>query len=462
MLLDVFLVTAVAVYLVFLHKRVSRPKYSEASSPLTLALLDEASYAGIDLTEGMPAATHKGYAIIGGSGFLGTYLIRLLLLRGETNIRVIDLNPPESTISSQTAVSFVRADITDPSGHSTGAPPTVIYHAAALIRFWERSYYTWHLSYRINVLGTRNVIAAVKEIPRATLIYTSTADAVIHSTNYPPWNKSAIRDDDPPLGPWEQHESCYARSKVLAERLVIGANGQSGLRTGIIRPGYTIVGPNDRMCTSTLTMPRVPNFGKRYRQTDICVWDAVSAHLLLEDALDRVPEEAAGQAFLVTGRGPPWSIGNIREAIKHVSNRPLILDNIPELLVLILAHLIEALLFIRFHFLLPFYLVVGKTPRPDPRWMGESVYLQPATLEFMADITIDDSRARRVLGYRPKWAPEQWIKYTVDEVSVGPHKCGPWLTTQVDLRSRHFAVDELELENLDERFQKEALRDAYS
>ncbi|KAF9219894.1 NAD(P)-binding protein, partial [Gyrodon lividus] len=439
MLLDVLLGTAGAIYLVFLNKRVSGPNNSarEAPSPLTLALLDEASYADIDLTEGIPPATHKGYAIIGGSGFLGTYLIRLLLLRGEMNIRVVDLNPPEAVISSQAAVSFVRADITDPVSirdallqpfNEIGSPPTVIYHTAALIRFWERSYYSWHLSYRVNVLGTRNVVAAAKEIPGATLIYTSTADAIIHSTKfcrlgldgkYPPWNKHVISDDDPPLGPWEQHESCYARSKVLAERLIIGANGQSGLKTGIIRPGHTIVGPNDRLCTSTLSMPRVPNFGKRYRHTNICVWDAVSAHLLLENALDRVPEEAAGQAYLVTGKGPAWSIGNIRAAIKHISNRPLIFDNIPELLVLILAHVIEALLFIRYHILLPFYLAVGTSPRPEPRWMGESVYLQPATLEFMADITIDDSRARRVLGYMPKWAPEQWIKYAVDEVSSG-------------------------------------------
>ncbi|KIJ13024.1 hypothetical protein PAXINDRAFT_136533 [Paxillus involutus ATCC 200175] len=439
MSLYVLLGTAAAVYLVFLNKRVSGPQGSdrEAPSPLTLALLDGASYADIDLTEGIPSATHKGYAIIGGSGFLGSYLIRLLLLRGETNIRVVDLNPPETAISSQTAVSFIRADITDPVSirdallqpfDTTGSPPTVIYHTAALIRFWERLYYTWHLSYKVNVLGTRNIVAAAKDIPGAVLIYTSTADAVVHSTKFfrlgldakhPPWNKCAISDDDPPLGPWEQHESCYAKSKVLADRLIISANGQSGLKTGIIRPGYTIVGPNDRLCTSTLTMPRIPNFGKRYRQTDICAWDAVSAHLLLEDALDRVPEEAAGQAYLVTGKGSAWSLGNIRAAIKHVSNRPLIFDDIPELLVLILAHVIEAFLFLRYHILLPFCLAVGRLPRPDPRWMGEGVYLQPATLEFMADITIDDSRARKVLGYMPKWAPEQWIKYTVDEVSSG-------------------------------------------
>lgn len=63
-------------------------------------------------------------------------------------------------------------------------------------------------------------------------------------------------------------------------------------------------------------MPRVPNFGKRYTHTNICAWDAVTAHLLLEKALDSTPAEAAGQAFLVTGKGPALSIGTIRETIK--------------------------------------------------------------------------------------------------------------------------------------------------
>jgi hypothetical protein len=31
--------------------------------------------------------------------------------------------------------------------------------------------------------------------------------------------------------------------------------------------------------------------------------------------------------------------------------------------------------------------------------MGEAIYLQPATLEYMRDVVIDDSRARKVLGY---------------------------------------------------------------
>lgn len=76
------------------------------------------------------------------------------------------------------------------------------------------------------------------------------------------------------------------------------------------------MGPNDRLLTSTLIMPRVPIFDELWSQTNVCVWDVAAAHLLHEDALRRIPEEAAGQAFLVTGKGPAWRFRDIRNAVQ--------------------------------------------------------------------------------------------------------------------------------------------------
>lgn len=82
-------------------------------------------------------------------------------------------------------------------------------------------------------------------------------------------------------------------------------------------PCRTIIGPNDRMVCGTLTLPRVPIFDKEWSQTNICVWDCVSAHLLLEDALEKRPQEVGGEAFLITGKGSaPWTLREIRNAVK--------------------------------------------------------------------------------------------------------------------------------------------------
>ena len=76
------------------------------------------------------------------------------------------------------------------------------------------------------------------------------------------------------------------------------------------------MGPNDRVLTSTLTMARVPIFDKLWSFTNVCVWDVAAAHLLHEDALRRNPEESAGQAFLISGKGPAWRLHDIRNTVK--------------------------------------------------------------------------------------------------------------------------------------------------
>lgn len=61
----------------------------------------------------------------------------------------------------------------------------------------------------------------------------------------------------------------------------------------------------------------------------------------------------------------------------------------------------EGFLFLRYYFLLPFFAVFGLRPALTPSWMGQLIYLQPTTLEYMRDVVIDDSRARNLIGYAP-------------------------------------------------------------
>jgi len=77
----------------------------------------------------------------------------------------------------------------------------------------------------------------------------------------------------------------------------------------------------------------------------------------------------------------------------------LILDDISPFLIFLLAHVVEALLFLRYYFLLPFFAITRKRPSLTPEWMGKLIYIQPATLEYMRDVVIDDSRARKMIGF---------------------------------------------------------------
>ncbi|KAI0086447.1 NAD(P)-binding protein [Irpex rosettiformis] len=396
-------------------------------------------YDDIDVTANIPKQpTHKGYVVVGGSGWMANYLVQLLLKRGETSIRIVDISSPAPGLLDNKAVTFVKADISSlPSVEaallapfpSTGKPPSVIYHCAANIRFMERASYTYHESYRVNVQGTHNVIEVAKMLPEeAILVYTCSSDIVLPRPRFMrlgkdhdhwPYNTVVVSDDDPLLEEHQRGSSCYGRSKTYAEHLVLKANGD-GLRTGSIRPGQTITGPNDRMICSTLTLPRVPVFDNEWSHTNVCVWDVVAAHLLLEDALDKHPQDVGGEAYLVTGKNQgPWTMRENRNAVQFYASKKLVFDEIPVLLIFIIAHLVEAFLFFRYHFLLPFFSTMGTRPTLTPKWMGNLVFMQPSTLEYMRDVVIDDSRARKVLGYRPQWSTAQSIKYSVDQVQSG-------------------------------------------
>ncbi|KAJ7198825.1 hypothetical protein GGX14DRAFT_665342 [Mycena pura] len=395
----------------------------------TLEELENVSYKGIDMLKVIPPATFAGYAVIGGSGFLGTYIVRLLIMRGETNIRILDINPPDTL--DHPAVSFVKTDITSLESvrsaltapfPATGGPPTVIFHTAAVIRFWERAAYCFDASYRVNVKGTENVLSAAKELPSVMVVYTSSADTILPGPKFLriDWDSipASVRDGN--ALPRHLHETCYPRSKRMAEQLVMNASLNEGLKTGILRPGNTILGPNDRLISSTLTMQQLPAWDQPWTSTNICVWDAAAAHLLYEDALRRSPEEVSGEAFLITGRGSPWNIEDIRTAIKHYATRELVFIELPPLLIFLMAHIIELFLFLRYIVLYPLALVSGGRPSLVPPWLGPAVFLQPGTLDVqLCDNIIDDSRARKVLGYQPQWDTAQAIRYSVDEIQSG-------------------------------------------
>lgn len=80
----------------------------------------------------------------------------------------------------------------------------------------------------------------------------------------------------------------------------------------------TITGPNDHFYTSTLLLSRIPVFDGLWSHKSVCVWDAAAAHLAFEDALRRDPANVSGEAFLIAGNGPPWSMNNSRAALKVI------------------------------------------------------------------------------------------------------------------------------------------------
>ncbi|EJD34896.1 NAD(P)-binding protein [Auricularia subglabra TFB-10046 SS5] len=410
-------------YLRLLARRLRGPHPgSLAQRSLSVEELNAVSYDDIDILACLDKEpTGRKYLVVGGSGFVGSYIVRLLLKRGERDVQILDrVAPPEDLA----AVSFSAVDITSERAvHAAfaGIAPDIVIHTAALIRFWERWAYTFSPTRRVNVLGTSFLLAAAAEAGAKVFIYCSSGDVAIPRPSFSrlAYGRIVIRDADGPLPQHEFSQSCYSRSKLMAEELVIAADRPGGMRTGVLRPGFTILGPNDRLITSTLTLPEVPVFDEQFSQTSVHVWDVAAAHVKYADRLvsgtDDERNQLSAQRFLVTCKGGGWRLYDVRRAIQHYAQRPIILRPVPPLAIFIISHLVELLLWIRYRVLSLF----TSSPSLVPGWIGQVAFLQPATLEYLTDVEIDDSRARRVLGYEPQWTMAQSIRYAVDEVCSG-------------------------------------------
>lgn len=177
--------------------------------------------------------------VTGGTGFVGANLVRELLKDG-TQVRVLVRPTSDARALEGCRVEMVPGDLLD--FHSIRRAATgcrVVYHVAADYRLWARDPSEL---YRVNVEGTRRVLAAAAETGVERVVYTSTVGALgipkdgsIGSETTP----VTLRDM---VGP-------YKRSKYLAER-VAEEFVSRGLPLVIVNPSAP-VGPWDVKPTPT-------------------------------------------------------------------------------------------------------------------------------------------------------------------------------------------------------------------
>ncbi len=233
--------------------------------------------------------------ITGGGGFVGQAIVRRLLAR-DIQCLVIGRHPyPEL---AALGVTCRQGDIGDRAFiRECCRGMDTVFHVAAKAGIWG----TWHDYYTTNVLGTDNVLAGCQAAGVRQLVYTSTPSVV--------FNRQAICHGDEQL-PYADRFLChYARSKVMAEQLVLAASDHN-LQTCALRP-HLVWGPGDPHL-----IPRLINRGRtgQLRQVgaghnlvDISYIDNVAhAHLLAADNLAGVGT-AAGRAYFIS-QGEPVNL----------------------------------------------------------------------------------------------------------------------------------------------------------
>jgi nucleoside-diphosphate-sugar epimerase len=320
--------------------------------------------------------------VTGGGGFLGRYVVEQSLARGD---EVTAFARGAYPALEEIGIRLVRGDLADAATVAAAcAGIDVVYHVASKTGYWG----SWDAFYQANVVGTRNVIAACLANAVPKLVYTSTPSVVFSDEPH--------EGADESLPYPERYENNYSRSKAIAERAVMGANGQDGLLTVSLRP-HLIIGPRDRhllpRIIARIGTGRVPQIGDGTNMVDLTyVEDAARAHLLAADAL-APGSPAAGSVYFVT-QGEPVNAWRWIDQLMRALGRRTVHYQVP------LGTARAACGFLEFAY--------GALPLP-----GEPPATRFLANELAMSHYYDISRARRDLNYVPQFTMEEATQRTI-------------------------------------------------
>lgn len=175
----------------------------------------------------------KKVLVTGATGFIGSGLVAELARRGY---EVIALHRPGSNLKNLQGgnrVELRSGDILDLSSLENAMKGCdTVFHTAALISFFKNRY---DEQFRINVLGTRNVVEASLRSGLEKLVHTSTVGAIGRTGDGSPANEDT---------PYNWGKSIpYRYTKHLAEIEVTGGV-KKGLNSTIVNPSI-IIGAGD-------------------------------------------------------------------------------------------------------------------------------------------------------------------------------------------------------------------------
>lgn len=161
------------------------------------------------------------YIIFGGSGFIGSHLVRELQQRGITDITIADIEAPNrGTMFDGTR--YVHCDVREPIPANLISCPATVVNLAAVHR---TPGHPDHEYFDTNVKGAQNISSFCEETGSTTLWFTSSI-AVYGPTEEPKSEASALEPN-----------SAYGKSKFEAEEIQRAWQAKAaGRKLVIVRP----------------------------------------------------------------------------------------------------------------------------------------------------------------------------------------------------------------------------------
>jgi len=182
----------------------------------------------------------KKILVTGGTGFLGTHIVRQLLASGEKNLRVMASSVPAwmTDAGVETAVGSVtdRDDVA-PAVRNTG----VIFHLAGKV---SRDNQDAALMNRIHVEGTRILCEAARDAGVKTMVLASSSGTIAVGED------EEVFDETYPQPVELISRWAYYASKYYQERTALAESDGDGRKLVILNPTL-LLGPDDERLSST-------------------------------------------------------------------------------------------------------------------------------------------------------------------------------------------------------------------
>lgn len=309
--------------------------------------------------------------VTGGTGFVGSAVIRRLLARGQA-VRALARPGSDRRNLAGLDIEVAEGDLLDRASLTRAAAGcTGLYHVAADYRLWVPDPAAM---LKANVEGSRDVIRAACAAGATRVVYTSS----VATLGIP--KDGGLGDEDTPVSEADMIGP-YKRSKFLAEAEVRRLAGEEGAPVVIVNPS-TPVGPRDVKPTPTGRMIVEAASGKMPAYVDtglniVDVDDVADGHLA---AWDR---GSIGERYVLGGEN--MTLGAILAEIARLTGRPAPKLCIPHALVLPIAYGAEAW---------------ARLTGAEPFATVDGIRMAQKKMFFSSE------KAKRVLGYAPRPAAE--------------------------------------------------------
>jgi nucleoside-diphosphate-sugar epimerase len=341
-----------------------------------------------DVSEAAEAPTissrMRSALVTGASGFIGAHLVHTLASRG-IRVRALARDPKRAQRLAAPNVEVVIGDFADPAVIEGLAEHTdTIFHLASVMTGSRDEFE------RVDLAGTRNLIAEAKRARVERFVFTSTMGAYALA-GLP---DGAVVTEEMIDAP--DRVGNYARAKLLIEQMLMTEHNLGHFDAVVLRPGL-VFGPG-----ASPFLEHLPHLGS-LRGNRYVVFGDANVRLQLTYVENTVEalwlaatvEAAAGQTFTIIDDDLPTQREFV-STLAALTGRPLRVSTIPRVAAHAIGAGVEAL-----------FAALGRKPPTTRRLL----------LGKTAKISFDTTRAKQVLGWEPRIGWQEGLERNVASAS---------------------------------------------